>query len=202
MKYLELFENWSINEDYLELKSIAKQLYSFLKKKGYEVEIKENSQKSKYKNGDTLIGTKDSKYLNDKGGTVEIHQFSDVEEIGVFVPTYALAYAFIMDPNNQEILSGLIKAKNKNPDSYLQDKQKSWFHIKDLIFAKSSGQIAYDDAMQANPEIKKYIAKLGQELIGIIKQRYPNMELAFGDKSHYYAMYFREPKTAKGAVKK
>jgi hypothetical protein len=202
MKYLELFENWSINEDFLELKSIGKQLYSFLKKKGYDVKIKENSQKSKYKGGDTLAGTKDSKYSNGKGGNVEIHQFSDVEEIGVFVPTYALVYMFIMDPNNEETLKELLKSKTKNPDYYLQNKQKDWTNIKNLIFAKSSGQIAYDYDMQANPEIKKYIAKLGQELIGIVKQRYPNMQLLFGDKSHYYAMYFREPKTAKGAVKK
>ena len=62
MKYLKLFEAASpndqeiINEDYLELKSIGKQLYSFLKKKGYNVTIKENSSKSKYRGGDELAG--------------------------------------------------------------------------------------------------------------------------------------------------
>jgi hypothetical protein len=158
MKHLELFENWSINEDYLELKSIGKQLYSFLKKKGYEVEIKENSQKSKFRGGDTLVGTKDSKYLNSKGGTVEIHQFSDVEEIGVFVPTYALVYMFIMDPNNEETLKELLKSKTNNPDSYLQNKQKYWTNIKDVVFTKNMGKTADFDDMQDSPDIKKYIA--------------------------------------------
>jgi len=38
MKYLKLFENFDlIKEDYLELKSIGKKLYSFLKSKGYVV---------------------------------------------------------------------------------------------------------------------------------------------------------------------
>lgn len=191
MKHLKLFENWSINEDYLELKSIGKQLYSFLKKKGYGVEIKENTQKTKY--GATLIGTKD-RHINYKGGEIEIHQFSDVEEIGVFVPTYALAYKFIMDPDNEETLKGLLKAKTQYADYYLQNKQKDWYTITREIFGQAGRDI------QNNPEIKKYIAKLGQELIGIVKEKYPNMQLSFEDKSQYYAMYFREPRTKKGGV--
>jgi hypothetical protein len=40
MKYLKLFENFDlIKEDYLELKSIGKKLYSFLKSKGYVVRL-------------------------------------------------------------------------------------------------------------------------------------------------------------------
>ena len=108
MKYIKLFENFSdsesINEDFMELKSIAKQLYSILKKKGYEVEIKENSKKSTYRGGDSLAGTKDSKYLNGKGGTVEIHQFSDVEQIGLFLPVHTVAYQFIIAPENKDII--------------------------------------------------------------------------------------------------
>ncbi len=198
MKHIKLYENWSINEDYLELKSIGKQLYSFLKKKGYDVEIKENSQKSKYQGGDTLVGTKDSKYSNGKGGNVEIHQFSDVEEVGVFVPTYALAYQFIVDPSNDAIVKSWAKGHMKELDE--ADKQKYWSNIKDWAFAESTGKVAYGSDIQKNPEIKKYIAKLGQELISIVKQKYPNMQLLFGDKNDYYAMYFREPKTKKGGV--
>jgi len=193
-----------LNEDYLELKSLAKQLYSAIKKKGYDVEIKENSQKSKFRGGDPLVGTKDSQYQNGRGGTAEIHQFSDVEEIGVFIPTYAVAYHFIKDPNNRKYLEDLIaknrpNLKDKNIGEF-DDIDKYWENIKDYAFSPSPNKIAFGHDIQQNSEIKKSIASLGQELIGIIKSKKPNMTMTFKDNSVYYAMWFSEPKTAKGGT--
>jgi hypothetical protein len=192
-----------LNEDYLELKSLAKQLYSAIKKKGYDVEIKENSQKSKFRGGDPLVGTKDSQYQNGRGGTAEIHQFSDVEEIGVFIPTYAVAYHFIKDPNNRKYLEDLI-AKNlpnlKDKNIGFDDIDKYWTYIKDYAFSPSPNKSASGHDIQQNSEIKKSIASLGQELIGIIKSKKPNMRMAFKDDSVDYGMWFSEPKTAKGGT--
>ena len=208
MKYLKLFENFSdlesINEDFLELKSIAKQLYSLVKSEGYEVEIKENSKKSTYKGGDSLVGTKDSQYLNGKGGTVEIHQFSDVEQIGLFLPVYAVVYQFITAPENKEIIKKMVDEKKpgayeKYPGTYQQDLSKNWSHIKDDIFG-SSGKNANLYDMQKNPEVVKFVNKLGTKLIDTIKSKYPNMLLSTEDQEVHFALYFAEPKTKKGAV--
>jgi hypothetical protein len=208
MKYLKLFEKFSdsesINEDFMELKSIAKQLYSLVKSEGYEVEIKENSEKSKFRGGDTLVGTKDSQYLNGKGGTVEIHQFSDVEQIGLFLPVYAVVYQFITAPENKEIIKKMVNEKKpgayeKYPGTYQQDLSKNWSHIKDDIFG-ASGKTANLYDMQKNPEVVKFVNKLGTKLIDAIKSKYPNMLLSTEDQEVHFALYFAEPKTKKGAV--
>ena len=208
MKYLKLFENFSdlesLNEDFLELKSIAKQLYSLVKSEGYEVEIKENSEKSKFRGGDTLVGTKDSQYLNGKGGTVEIHQFSDAEQIGLFLPVYAVAYQFITAPENKEIIKKMLNEKKpgayeKYPGTYQQDLSKNWSHIKDDIFGES-GKIANIYDMQKNPEVVKFVNKLGNKLIDTIKSKYPNMLLSTQDQDVHFALYFAEPKTNKGGI--
>jgi len=208
MKYLKLFENFSdlesLNEDFLELKSIAKQLYSLVKSEGYEVEIKENSEISKFKGGDTLVGTKDSQYLNGKGGTVEIHQFSDAEQIGLFLPVYAVAYQFITAPENKEIIKKMMDEKKpgdyeKYPGTYQQDISKNWSHIKDAIFGES-GKIANIYDMQKNPEVVKFVNKLGNKLIDTIKSKYPNMLLSTQDQDVHFALYFAEPKTNKGGI--
>ena len=208
MKYLKLFENFSdlesLNEDFLELKSIAKQLYSLVKSEGYEVEIKENSEKSKYRGGDSLVGTKDSKYLNGKGGTVEIHQFSDVEQIGLFLPVYAVAYQFITSPENKEIIKKMVDEKKpgdyeKYPGTYQQDLSKSWTHVCDSIFGKS-GKTANLYDIQKNPELVKFVNKLGNKLIDTIKSKYPNMILSTQDSEVTFDLYFAEPKTKKGSV--
>ena len=208
MKYLKLFENFSdsesINEDFLELKSIAKQLYSLVKSEGYEVEIKENSEKSKFRGGDTLVGTKDSQYLNGKGGTVEIHQFSDVEQIGLFLPVYAVAYQFITSPENKEIIKKMVDEKKpgdyeKYPGTYQQDLSKSWTHVCDSIFGKS-GKTANLYDIQKNPELVKFVNKLGNKLIDTIKSKYPNMLLSTQDSEVTFDLYFAEPKTKKGSV--
>ena len=207
MKYIKLFEQFSdlesINEDFMELKSIAKQLYSLLKKKGYEVEIKENSKKSTYHGGDSLVGTKDSKYLNSKGGTVEIHQFSDVEQIGLFLPVHAVACQFITEPENRDIIKKMVDEKKpgdfeKYPGSY-QDLSKNWSSVADTIFG-ASGKVASCYDIQKNPQLGEFIKKLGAELIGAIKSTYPNMLLSTEDKETTFALYFAEPTTKKGAV--
>ncbi len=208
MKYLKLFDKFSdsesINEDFMELKSIAKQLYSLLKSEGYEVEIKENSEKSKFRGGDTLVGTKDSQWLNDKGGTVEIHQFSDAEQIGVFLPVYAVSYQFITAPENKEIIKKMMDEKRpgdyeKYPGTYQKDISKNWSHIKDAIFG-SPGKIADVSDIQKNPEVVKFVNKLGTKLIDTIKSKYPNMLLSTQDRDIHFALYFAEPKTNKGGI--
>ena len=207
MKYLKLFENFSdlesLNEDFMELKSIAKQLYSLLKSEGYEVEIKENSKKSKFIGGDTLVGTKDSQYLNGKGSTVEIHQFSDIEEIGLFVPVDAVAYQFITAPENLDIIKKMVDEKKpgdfeKYPGLY-QNLSKYWSSVADTIFGQS-GKIANLYDIQKNPELVKFKNKLETKLIDAIKSKYPNMLLSTEDKETNFALYFAEPKTNKGAV--
>jgi len=188
-----------LNEDYLELKSLGKQLYSALKKKGYEVEIKENSKKSTFAGGDPLVGTKDSKYLNSKGGTVEIHQFSDAEQIGVFIPAYAVLYQFIVDPANKSYLEQLYTKKRGKPGGELDEPAKYFSNLKDILFGEN-GKVASSSNVMEDPEIKKSIAKLGQELLSIIKSKKPNMLLSFRDTDTSYAMNFAEPKTAKGGA--
>jgi hypothetical protein len=188
-----------LNEDYLELKSLGKQLYSALKKKGYEVEIKENSKKSTFAGGDSLVGTKDSKYLNSKGGTVEIHQFSDAEQIGVFIPAYAVLYQFIVDPANKSYLEQLYTKKRGKPGGELDEPAKYFSNLKDILFGED-GKVASSSNVMKDPEIKKSIAKLGQELLSIIKSKKPNMLLSFRDTDTSYAMNFAEPKTAKGGA--
>lgn len=201
MKYIKLFENFSdlesLNEDFMELKSIAKQLYSLLKKKGYEVTIEENSKKATYRS-DTLVGTKDSKYLNGKGGTAEIHQFSDIEQIGVFLPVYAVAYQFIIDPENKEIIKNRLN-KPESYEIYQKDNFKDWDHISSTMFAEPGKSTSVSDIIK-NPEILKFVNKLGSELIGAIKSKYPNMLLSTEDKDGNFGLYFAEPKTKKGAV--
>ena len=201
MKYLKLYENFSshsINEDFMELKSIAKQLYSLVKSEGYDVKIIENSKKSTYRGGDSLVGTKGSKYLNGKGGSVEIHQFSDIEQIGLFLPVYAVAYQFIIAPENKEI----IKKRLNKPESYeiyQKDNFKDWNHISSAMFAEPGKSTSVSDIIK-NPEILKFVNKLGSKLIGAIKSKYPNMLLSTEDKDGNFCLYFAEPTTKKGGV--
>ena len=201
MKYLKLYENFSshsINEDFMELKSIAKQLYSLVKSEGYDVKIIENSKKSTYRGGDSLVGTKGSKYLNGKGGSVEIHQFSDIEQIGLFLPVYAVAYQFIIAPENKEI----IKKRLNKPESYeiyQKDNFKDWDHISSAMFAEPGKSTSVSDIIK-NPEILKFVNKLGSKLIGAIKSKYPNMLLSTEDKDGNFCLYFAEPTTKKGGV--
>ena len=208
MKYITLFENFGglepLNEDFIELKSIAKQLYSLLKRKGYEVELKENSKKSTYK-GDTLAGTKGSKTY-DKGGSVEIHQFPDTEEIGLFLPVSSVAYQFIVAPENKDLIKAMVEKNKpgdyeKHPGTYQKNIEKNWSHIKDAIFGES-GKIASLSDIQNDPEVKKFIGKLGSELISTIKSKSPNIRLATKDADTHFGLYFTEPRTRSGAVKK
>jgi len=192
-------EEMVLKEDYLELKSIGKLLYSFLKRKGYDVEIKENSSKSKFRGGDHLIG---QQYGNTKGGTIEIHQFSDVEEVGVFIPVYALTYQFIINPDNHKYIESLVSQNRSEVvgQNYgLSDPEKYWTHVKNYAFGKS-GKIANSSDIMRDPGIQKAIGSLGVELQNLIKSKYPNMQFIFKDDDVFYSMYFAEPKTAKGAV--
>lgn len=193
-------ESSILNEDYLELKSIAKQLYTLLKSKGYDVRIVENSSKSKYAGGTTLAG---QKYLNNKGGSVEIHQFSDVEQIGVFVPAYTVIYQFIKNPANHKYVESII-AKNR-PDLVgknigLDDTEKHWTHIKNFMYGKS-GKIAEISDFMKDQGIRQTIGALGKELQNAIKSKYPTMLFSFEDDATGYSMYFAEPRTAKGGIK-
>ena len=207
MKYLKLYENFSeesLNEDFLELKSISKQLYSLLKKNGYEVEIIENSKKSTFHGGDHLVGTKDSKHLNGKGGTAQIVQFSDVEQIGVFMPIYAVVHQFIIAPENKEIIKQMVDKKKpgdyeKYPGTYQKSDDKQVSQISDTIFGES-GKSARQYDMQKNPEVLKFVQKLGAKLLDVFKSKYPKMLLKFEDQETSFVLYFAEPTTKKGAV--
>jgi hypothetical protein len=205
MKYITLFENFggldSLNEDFMELKSIAKHLYSDLKKKGYEVEIKENSKDSKK----TLAGTKGSRTF-DKGGSVEIHQFPDSEEIGVFLPIHSVAYQFIVSPENKDLIKKMVEKNKpgdfeKHPGTYQENLEKNWSHINNAIFGEP-GKIASLNDIRKDPEILKFVNKLGSDLIATIKSKYAGIKLKTEDQDTAFALYFTEPRTRKGAVKK
>lgn len=188
-----------LNEDFLELKSIAKMLYSLIKSKGFNVELKENSSKAKYAS-DTLAKNKNN---DNKGGSVEIHQLSDVEQIGVFVPYYAVVYNFITNPANRKYIESVVGKNNPDKLKYnigLDEPQKYWTHIHTYMYGKG-GQIADVLNSKNDPEIKKLISKLGQELTNAVKSKYPNMLFSFKDGETGYYMYFAEPKTAKGGIK-
>lgn len=188
-----------LNEDFLELKSIAKQLFSLIKAKGYDAAIVENSSKSKY-GQHTLVG---QKYLNQKGGTVEIHQFTDVEQIGVFVPAYAVIYQLIIDPANAKYVESVV-ARNR-PDLAGKNiglhghAKEYWTHIKNYMVA-DSGKLASAREVMQDEGVKQKINQLGKDLQNAIKSKYPNMKFAFDDGPLGYGMFFAEPRTAKGAV--
>ena len=193
-----LIEN-QLNEDYLELKSIGKQLYSFLKKKGYLVQIIENSSKSPYKGGTTLTtGTNASKNEHD-GPPVEIHQLSDVEQIAVAVPVYALLRAFVLDDANKSFLEQTITKKGGKTGA-LNDPKQYWSSIGDQAFGPTLGKTASTTDIMKNPLIQQYIANLGKELTNIVKSKKPNAALAFKDTETAYVMYFADTKTAKGGT--
>lgn len=199
LNYVKLFENFtdleSINEDFLELKSIVKQLYSLLKEKGYDVEIRESSEKSRYRGGDRLVGTKDSQYLGDKGGTVEIHQFSDVEEIGVFLPARSVAYQFIISPENKEIIKKSLY-KPELYEIYQKDNFKDWDYLYRDAFVRTSKETDDSDIIK-NPQILEFLGKLGINLIDTIKSKYPNIQIITEIKGGNFCLYFRETKTRK-----
>ena len=192
-----LVEN-QLNEDYLELKSIGKQLYSFLKKKGYTVKIIENSSKSPYRGGTTLTTGTNAGRLENDGPPVEIHQLSDVEQIAVAVPVYALSRVFILDDANRSFLEQTITKKGEKTGA-LNDPKQYWSSISDQVFG-APGKIASPDDIKKNPQIQKYIANLGKELTGIVKSKKPNAMLSFKDTDIAYVMYFADAKTAKGGT--
>jgi len=190
-----------LNEDYLELKSIVKYLYSFFKKEGFEVEILDvNSKKTQVRNGEHLVGTKDSKYLNNKGGTVMIQQISDKNAnnfIAVTIPTYAVAHNFIANPSNRNYLEGLIlknRPNTKGMDIMFSELNNYESYIRNTAFGSDFSDI------QNNPEIKKYADNLGEGLMNIIKSKKPNIQFVSKHMPYQYQMYFREPQTAKGGI--
>lgn len=187
----------ALNEDFLELKSIGRQLYSLLKKKGYAVQILENSSKSKLSGGGVASLAKSNKPgESDKGGNVEIHQLSDVEQIGIAIPTWAVVCNFVLNSKNQEYLKQLIEKKGKK---YQEPNEKNWLEVATAAFAEGTQSLQNKDIIN-NPKIKEYIAGLGKELTDIIKEKKPNMQFAFDDKNGYYAMYFGEQRTKKGGI--
>ena len=209
MKYIKLFENFldleSINEDFMELKSIVKQIYSALKNHGYEVEIEKN-KKNRFGTTitDSLVGTKDSKKLNNKGGSVRIIQFLDSEQIGVFIPANAVAYQFIIDPKNIEIIKQLVDtnkpgAWDRAGAAYQEDIANNWNHVINDMCGQY-GHHALPNDIQGNQQIQEFIQNLGSELLLIIQSNHPNMLLSFQNTDVAFAMYFAEPRTRKGAV--
>ena len=137
--------------------------------------------------------------MNGKGGTVEIHQFSDIEQIGLFLPVHAVAFQFITAPENKDIIKKMIGQKKDDYEYYQKDGFKNWSHLADTIFGEP-GKVASCYDIQKNPQLGEFIKKLGDELIGAIKKTYPNMLLSTQDKETHFGLYFAEPKTKKGAV--
>ena len=197
-----------IKEDYLELKSIGKQLYSFLKKEGYNVTIKEDSSKSTFSGGDKLVDSNEG----GKGGIVQIKQFSDVEQIGVSIPSYAVTYQFL---NNQGNYDKIKKVYADNRQDFGPEQKEKFLNDGDTWF-KSSLTDSWDgiaktvfkskgcEDLSQHPEIIKSVNELGNKLSDIVKSKIPNMEFVFDNQvsNCQFVMYFREPKTKKGGYTK
>ena len=156
-----------LKEDILELKQMAKQIYSFLKKKGYNVKIRTEKGDERSKGFSTKIDLSDEAQLIAQEVT---------EIVWVVIPVHA-AVKIMLDikPEERHSSAWEIKAEKKfgSRDHY------DWIKNKEVI---------------------NYMNQLGNELVGQLKSRYPNMVHQFSQEIEklFYTMRFGYEKTKKG----
>jgi len=162
-----------LNEDILELKQMSKQLYSFLKSKGFEVKIvnkiveplNPNNPKSKgtITNKDTAVST---------GGGGEFIQIAVQQGVDGEMVEIAITPSIVA-----KVIVGGGADWTQKAGAKFGNEWATW---------------------QKNPEIVAYVNKLGNELLAEIKTKYPNMAYKFAQQNFYYILYFGYAQTAKG----
>jgi hypothetical protein len=195
MKYIKLFENFDyevINEDILELKQMSKQMYSFFKKKGFEPELQEKVT------GEYL------KQLADKGL---------VSGIGAGVgPAKSGAY------NTKDMT---INMKNGVKDATITKLGGKTFndnvliHVDDIqenvmiaVPASAVADILKKDGKDIkswvnSPQVIDYVDSIGEDLLGMLKEKYPKMVYQFDVQyGYWFIMKYGYETTRKGGYKK
>jgi len=162
-----------LNEDILELKQMSKQLYTFLKSKGFEPELVTKITKplwagATYGQGGTVTSNKSSIGKGDQAVQIQINE---TEEL-VLLAITPHSVAKILVGGGDDWFD---KARKK-----FGDDSSDWFR---------------------NPEITKYVDKLGEELVSQIKNKYPNIIYKFEQQQgFFYVMYFKFGETKKGGT--
>ncbi len=167
----ETSEENMLNEDILELKQMSKQLYSFLKGKGFPVRLDTKIQ--------LPLNPK-----NLKGGTVTYDKSRVTSEINVET------VQIVVQEGSNELVQVLVTPSNVA--RVLVGGGNDWTH-------KAAKRFGNDWAdWYKNPEILKYVNNLGNELLAQIKGKYPNMSYKFLQQNWYYILLFGYAQTAKG----
>jgi len=161
-----------LNEDLLELKQMSKQLYSFLKQKGFPVEIVNKL-------------TVPLNPKNPTGGTLTTDTAKVKSQINV-----ETVQIIVQEGQNREMVT--IAVTPSNVARVLVGGKDDWSYKASEKFGNNW------DAWFKNPEILKYVNTLGNELLAQIKERYPNMVYKFEQKDFYYLLYFTYAQTKKG----
>jgi hypothetical protein len=160
-----------LNEDILELKQMSKQLYSFLKQKGFPVTL-ENKLRQPINP------------LNPKSGTITTSKSQVTSDINVE------PVQIIVEEGKNEMVTVAISPSNVA--RILVGKGDDWTHKARQKFGDDWGK------WQKNQEIVQYVNKLGNELLAEIKGKYPNMIYKFEQQEFIYLLRFGYGQTKKG----
>lgn len=189
MKHIKLFENFEyelIKEDILELKQMSKQMYSFFKSKGFPVEIEEK------------ISSEKLKELADKG------MVSSGFSVG---PNKKNAYQWKGGSREESTIGKVGSGQLGDVPVKLHINEKDEV-VMVAVPANEVAKVLEKEGKEVkswikNPEVINYVNKLGEELSGMIKEKYPEMVYRFEQQYDYwYIMYFGYQKTSKGGYKK
>ena len=158
-----------LNEDILELKQMSKQLYSFLKSKGFRPELR------------SKIETDKTKKIGEGDQAVQII-VTDQPDERVLVAITAESVAKVMVGGGDDWSRKATEKFGQNITSSAISAKGNWFN---------------------NPEIKKYVDNLGNEILKQIFEKYPNMIYGFSQQDGFwYILTFKFKETAKGGIAK
>ena len=156
-----------LKEDILELKQMSKQLYTFLKSKGFEPELVTKITKPLGQGGSTVTSHKSSIGKGEQSVQIQINETKELVILAITPHSVA------------KILVG-------GGDDWTNKARKFGYDSSDWF---------------KNPEITKYVDKLGEELVSQIKNKYPNMIYKFEQQQgFFYVMYFKFGETKKGGT--
>jgi hypothetical protein len=168
LKVVSLNES-QLNEDILELKQMSKQLYSFLKSKGFRPELR------------SKIETDKTKKIGEGDQAVQII-VTDQPDERVLVAITAESVAKVMVGGGNDWSYKAAEKFGQNITSSAISAKGNWFN---------------------NPEIKKYVDNLGNEILKQIFEKYPNMIYGFSQQDGFwYILTFKFKETAKGGTVK
>ena len=157
-KYLK--DKGLLKEDILELKQMSKQMYSFLKKKGFDVKITTEEGEVRSKGITTRY---------DLSNEAQLIVQTKAEVVWVIIPVTAVVKLLFKDSGENWFADARKKLDNDNAN---------WIN---------------------NQEIITYVNNIGEELLGQLKSKYPNMKHHFNrDGVLSYVMGFGYGETRKG----